>query len=405
MLHACSTFFRACRGTSKPGAGCRRAEYDPAKRSHEERIDAAFQFASKELLKLLKEDYQLEARLRSIKHYFLLDQGDYLVHFMDIAGEELNKMDKEISVPRLQSLLELALRTSVAASDEHNEDLTCGLEKASIIDQLLSIFTVADDSHPPRAAAKAQFLHGWDTFTLDYVAQWPVSLVLSRTALTKYQLLFRHLFHCKHVERQLGHTWQHHQATRLVSTVGGSLTRAYCLCQRMMHFLQNFEYYMTVEVLEPNWHVMDSRLRAASTVDEVMTCHDEFLDACMKESMLFWPKILRRLEKIKMLCINFVQASQRLIPAVCTHLPRGGEEGPINLTGDRSMKRAREKEALEHARKIAADPTFSESIRQLEEQFHAQLGDLIKMLNMSTHLEPNLASLCARLDFNNFFTE
>lgn len=28
---------------------------------------------------------------RSIKHYFLLDQGDFFVHFMDAAGEELRK--------------------------------------------------------------------------------------------------------------------------------------------------------------------------------------------------------------------------------------------------------------------------------------------------------------------------
>ena len=84
------------------------------------------------------------------------------------------------------------------------------------------------------------------------------------------QLLFRHLFHCKHVERQLAGVWQEHQAcTRSVSTVGGALQRAYCLCQRMMHFMQNFEYYMTVEVLEPNWHTMEAKLRAAATVDEV----------------------------------------------------------------------------------------------------------------------------------------
>eukprot|EP00976_Prorocentrum_cordatum_P112749 1195586-Prorocentrum_minimum.AAC.2 len=47
-----------------------------------------------------------------------------------------------------------------------------------------------------------------------------------------------------------------------------------------------------------------------------MRHHEEFLDACMKESMLFWPKILRRLEKIKMLCLQFVAASARLISAV-----------------------------------------------------------------------------------------
>ena len=38
--------------------------------------------------------------------------------------------------------------------------------------------------------------------------QWPLSLVISRKALTKYQLIFRVLFHCKHVSRQLCAAWQ-----------------------------------------------------------------------------------------------------------------------------------------------------------------------------------------------------
>ena len=49
---------------------------------------------------------------------------------------------------------------------------------------------------------------------LDYNAPWPVSLVLSRRAITKYQLLFRHVFHFKHVERRMCEAWQTHQATR-----------------------------------------------------------------------------------------------------------------------------------------------------------------------------------------------
>jgi hypothetical protein len=49
---------------------------------------------------------------------------------------------------------------------------------------------------------------------------------------------------------------------------------------------------------------------------QVIVHHDAFLDSCMKESMLFWPKILRRLEKIKLLCLQFVATSQSLTPAV-----------------------------------------------------------------------------------------
>jgi hypothetical protein len=54
-------------------------------------------------------------------------QGDFLVHFMDIAREELRRRPAQISVEKLQSLLELALRTSVCSADPFNDDLTCDL--------------------------------------------------------------------------------------------------------------------------------------------------------------------------------------------------------------------------------------------------------------------------------------
>lgn len=42
------------------------------------------------------------------------------------------------------------------------------------------------------------------------------------------------------------------------------------LRQRMMHFLQNLLFYLTVEVLEPNYHRLESALKQnVSTVDQV----------------------------------------------------------------------------------------------------------------------------------------
>ena len=108
-------------------------------------------------------------------------------------------------------------------------------------------------------------LTGFETFALDYNAPWPVSLVLSRRAITKYQLLFRHVFHCKHVERRLCEAWQTHQATRAAAAQttgaddGGSLGRAYALSQRMLHFLQNFTYYLGARLSSPTG--TPSRLR------------------------------------------------------------------------------------------------------------------------------------------------
>ncbi len=55
----------------------------------------------------------------SIKHYFLLDRGDFVVHFMQLAEEELCKKVSKINVNRLESLLHLSVQTSSAGSDPY----------------------------------------------------------------------------------------------------------------------------------------------------------------------------------------------------------------------------------------------------------------------------------------------
>ena len=97
--------------------------YTIKERRYFEQIERAYSYASSLVLQLLLDEQQLLQRLRSIKHYFLLDQGDFIVQFMDMADEELRKRMDEIMPTRLESLLELALRCSTANSDPFKDDL------------------------------------------------------------------------------------------------------------------------------------------------------------------------------------------------------------------------------------------------------------------------------------------
>jgi gamma-tubulin complex component 2 len=119
-------------------------------------------------------------RLRSVKHYFFVDQGDFLVHFMDTARDELAKRPSAMSMEKLQSLLELALRTSVAASDPYHEDLTCNIERSNLLTQLQNISqngagpahynsqrTDSTDASSLQGMASGS-ITGLETFTLDY---------------------------------------------------------------------------------------------------------------------------------------------------------------------------------------------------------------------------------------------
>jgi gamma-tubulin complex component 2 len=46
-----------------------------------------------------------------------------------------------------------------------------------------------------------------DTLTLDYNVKFPLSLVISRKTILRYQLLFRFLLHLRHVEQSLASVW------------------------------------------------------------------------------------------------------------------------------------------------------------------------------------------------------
>ena len=196
-------------------------QYSVHERHLIEQIEEAHSYASRKLLDLVMVEQDLRGYLLSIKHYFLLDQGDLFVHFMDMAGEELARPMVDILPSRLESLLELALRTSLADSDPYKDNLRACLVPYDLVTQLLYITAiqpegVGPDAAPPPPIARPESmptLSGLESFGLEYSVKWPLSLVISYRSLYKYQLLFRHLFYCKHVERQLCASWRSHRTS------------------------------------------------------------------------------------------------------------------------------------------------------------------------------------------------
>ena len=98
-----------------------------------------------------------------------------------------------------------------------------------------------------------------EAFAFGYDVQWPISLVLNRKSLACYQMLLRHLLYCKHVEKLLTNVWIN---TKVLKYENDNICNAsLALKQKMIHFLQNLEYYMTFEVLEPTWDDLIGKLK------------------------------------------------------------------------------------------------------------------------------------------------
>ncbi|CAK9146768.1 unnamed protein product [Ilex paraguariensis] len=194
--------------------------------------------------------------------------------------------------------------------------------------------------------------------------QWPLSLVISRKTLTKYQLIFRFLFSCKHVNRQLCGAWQVHQGVRALDIQGTAISASSLLCRSMLKFINSLVHYLTFEVLEPNWHVMHNRLQTAKSIDEVIQHHDFFLEKCLRECLLLSPVLLKKVERLKLICLQYAVATQWLITS-SIDIPKAG---------------------IENTRVI-------ESIMKFEREFTAELQSLGPILSSSSQAEPYLTHL------------
>ncbi|KAM8888576.1 gamma-tubulin complex component 2 isoform 1-T2 [Synchiropus picturatus] len=386
--------------------------YTLKERAYVEQIEKAFNYASKVLLDFLMEEKELVSRLRSIKHYFLMDKGDFFVHFMDLTEEELQKPVDDIVPPRLEALLELALRMSTANTDPFKDDLKIDLMPHDVITQLLRVLAIETkqeksiiNSEPTDVA-----LSGLEAFSFDYIVKWPLSLIINRKALTRYQMLFRHMFFCKHVERLLCNVWISNKDSKQYSLHSAKwFAAAFALRQRMLNFVQNIQYYMMFEVMEPTWHVMEKNLKTASNIDDVLCHHTSFLDNCLKDCMLTNPELLRIFSKLMSVCVMFTSCMQRFTQSLrLERLSR--EDGASNLSDqveEVPKKKTTTKFSAEHMDAPLSNVGFETTISKFDSNFSLLLLDLLDKLSIysTNDCEHSMISIIYRLDFNGFYTE
>ncbi|XP_031339434.1 gamma-tubulin complex component 2-like isoform X1 [Photinus pyralis] len=381
-------------------------EYKIEQKHYIDAIDKAYKFASINLLDLVLKEKDLLGRLKSVKHYFLLDQGDFIVTFLTLCEKELNKDVADVIQGRLDSLLDLALRLSSSNNDPYKDDLCTELLPYDLQHQMVKIKTVLsiEERNLFLTAQKKTNLTVIESFAFSYEVKWPLSLILNRRSLACYQMIFRHLFYCKHVERMICQVWRSNKVAKSFPFLSAKQYRlAFALRQRMLHCIQNLEYHMMVEVIEPHWSAFMQKIAKVSNVDEVLTCHCDFLDACLKDCMLTITSLLNTITNILAICVKFCKFMQRtqqhFVEAELDILPSSfvdsfcQGEGSLNITDGQQQT-----EKVESFRESIAslDLEFSEALKELLEQING--------LNKETSDHERLYNLLYRLDFNSYYS-
>lgn len=206
------------------------------------------------------------------------------MHFIETARSELVRDPRQISQEKLQSLLELSIRTSNSEKDPFKDDVICYLSG----NHSETIFAVFQGCYPqmvPENAAQLetvlqkeigqqfaqpgatradpnQLLKSFEYFTLDYNVEWPLNLILTETNLMIYKVVFKHLFHLRFVERELYTFWMSFQQHREHKT--GAFKILYVLTQKMINFVKTIQYNFFYEVIEEHWKTLMNDLKVES---------------------------------------------------------------------------------------------------------------------------------------------
>ncbi|PGH35925.1 hypothetical protein GX50_01250 [[Emmonsia] crescens] len=369
-------------------------------------VNSAYAYANASLLNLLLTKNSLTTRFRSLKHYFFLDRSDFFSYFLELGASELRKPAKNVNEGKLQSLLDLVLRQpgSIAAQDPFKEDVKVRMNYIGLTKWLMRVVSVSgiDQDNPdggleryqtpaPQVTEEEKDIIGFDALELDYMVPFPLSLVISRKTVLRYQLIFRYILSLRHLETLLGASWQDHMKVQSWRHRSSDRKlelwkrKAWTLRARMLIFVQQLLYFCTAEVIEPNWQNLMDRVNGDDadgtevmvngtkqvnrTVDELMQDHVDFLDTCLKECMLTQGKLLKIHSKLMICCTMFASwtASSLSRSLVSADPDLSGPNSKPNVSGSDATK--------------AYDPTrlgkLEDTLKRYEDHFNRHLRILM----------------------------
>uniref|UniRef100_A0A915IAH7 Gamma-tubulin complex component n=1 Tax=Romanomermis culicivorax TaxID=13658 RepID=A0A915IAH7_ROMCU len=212
--------------------------------------------------------------------------------------EELKLNLEDVRLHRLESFLDLAIRSSLLVNDALKDEIKLNLKSTSLTDFLSLLLNIDQDisASSKKSESQNRNLKACDALTLKFDAQWPLSIIFNRKVMLQYEIIFRRLLQCKYVEKLLSQCWisRKFRLNPLYSL----------LLHQMLTFLKNYLYFATAEVIEPNWHKFYANF---STIDQALKSHALFLDDTTKDCLLTDGILVQNFQKILDICLKFAR--------------------------------------------------------------------------------------------------
>ncbi|XP_014213492.1 gamma-tubulin complex component 3 [Copidosoma floridanum] len=230
-------------------------------------MDAAYKETSTRVVDILTKQYHLMDHLQGIKGYLLLGQGHFVQHLMHLLEPELAKPANSLYPHNISSILETAVRATSTKLDELD------------VQKRLDIQLMVPSENET----------GWDVFALDYNVDGPIGTILEPSRQI-YQGVFFSLWRAKRMEKILSAIWkQQITSAKMFSKMPEILPiqkQIHSVTSSMVHLVHQMQYYFLFEVIECSWDIFAKNLKQASSLDDIIAAHTNFIQSVKRGTLL-----------------------------------------------------------------------------------------------------------------------
>ena len=245
-------------------------------------VTASASLTNVHLLSLMLDKYHFLRHARALKSYLLMSAGDFIEQLLSQLHSELHKPGAALNPRHLTFLLDQAVRASNARFEPPDV-----LHRLSVkVHRSSSASSSSDDS-------------GWEAFTLDYLIDSPLNVIITPQCMAVYLRVFGVLWRLKRVEWELKDVWMRQSSHRhaieqqLLGVAGGVydgmrrlMAGGYELRQTMWHLLSNLSSYFMFQVMESSWRTFEAQVNNAKEMDDLIAAHRLYVQQISDKALL-----------------------------------------------------------------------------------------------------------------------
>ena len=239
----------------------------------ESSIDTAYKTTKTHLMHLMNTKFHLTTHLTALKKYLLLTQGDFVALLIESLAPNLDRPAGSQYRHTLISQLEHAVRGSNAQHESHD------IQRR--LDARLTEGSTGET--------------GWDVFTLEYKIEAPEDIVLTPWTAKQYLKAFNFLWRLKRIEYSLNRIWRQCKtgargvlgSAHVLKLLGTDWKAANGCLAEMIHFINQLQDYVLLEVLEASWDTMQTAITAPDcSLDDFIKAHIKYISDITQRGIL-----------------------------------------------------------------------------------------------------------------------